>query len=192
MRNFYVTIFSFFLFVSFSIAECVIMEIESEKHIEILDSPILGTALLALDSNGNVRWQTFKPYESIMISNGRGIFQFEVIEGKWRELESKSSSATKKVVEQIRRIVSGDYGEEFESKKTDDVLTLTPKNAMARNFLSKIEVKLRKNSRVPLSVEFVEPSNDKSVLKIVKFIEQKLAPTSIFDETKAKVFKITK
>ncbi len=192
MKKFFTIIFSLMAFVSFAFSECVILEIESEKHIEILDSPILGTAILALDSDGNVRWQTFKPYESIMISNVRGVFQFEVLDGKWRALESKSSEATKKVVEEIRRIVSGEYGENYDSKKNGDVLTLTPKNSMARNFLSKIEVKLRKDSRIPMSVEFVEPSGDRSVLKIVKFSELDIPPASIFDESKAESFKISK
>ncbi len=192
MKKFLTTTLSFFLFATLLFSESIVMEIETEKHIEILDAPILGSALLAIDSDENVRWQTFKPYGSIMISNKNGIFQFEYVNNNWRTLSSKSNGVVKRVISEIRRIVIGDYGEDYEVSKENGIMVLTPKNSSAKNFISQIIVKPRVNSRVPVSVEFIEPSGDKSILRIVRFSENKFSPTSIFDESNCWNFKISK
>lgn len=172
-----------FAVVVHSFGATVIMKLETAKYIEIMESAIKGEAYVVADDNGDVRWQTVSPYESAMISNSKGVFQFEKQNGKWRKLDSKFNGTIKRVVDEIRRIVVGDFGDSYEIKKTSDTLVLIPKNSSTKNFISKINITLRNGSRVPKTIEFIEVSGDRMVMEIVKFSEDAKLD-SIFDETK--------
>lgn len=186
MRKFLISLI-FFLGLMNLYGVSVSMELETFKHIAILESAIKGKAYVFSDDNGNVRWQTALPFESVMISNERGVFQFEKQNGKWRKLNAKFGTTVKRIVDEIRRIVVGDFGESYDMKKTEDLLVLTPKNSATKNFISKIKVSLRKDSRIPKIIEFIEVSGDRTVMNVVNFSENTKLPLA-FDETKIEEF----
>lgn len=186
MRKFLISLI-FFLGLMNLYGVSVSMELETFKHIAILESVIKGKAYVFSDDNGNVRWQTALPFESVMISNERGVFQFEKQNGKWRKLNAKFGTTVKRIVDEIRRIVVGDFGESYDMKKTEDLLVLTPKNSATKNFISKIKVSLRKDSRIPKIIEFIEVSGDRTVMNVVNFSENTKLPLA-FDETKIEEF----
>ena len=47
------------------------------KSIELLSETIEGDVLVCADINGRIRWQTFSPYESILIFDGKELSQYE-------------------------------------------------------------------------------------------------------------------
>ena len=70
---------------------------------------------------------------------------------------------------------------------TENLLVLIPKNSVTKNFISEIKVLLRKDSRIPQIIEFIEVSGDRTVMNIVNFSENTKLPMA-FDETKIEEF----
>ena len=186
MRKLFTALILFFAVLKL-LASQVHLELDTFKHIAIMDSAIKGKAYVFSDEKGNVRWQTALPFESVMISNERGVFQFEKQNGKWRKLDAKFGSTVKRVVDEIRRIVVGNFGDAYDIEKSVDSLVLIPKNSATKTFISKIVVLLRKDSQVPQSIEFIEVSGDKTIMNVVNFSENTTYPF-VFDETKIEEF----
>jgi len=171
--------------------DCVYIAMDTEKSVEILDFPVRGKAVLLADDAGNIRWQTLTPYGSLTISNARGVFQFELSGGEWKSLSSGFGAAVKRVAQEVRKITTGDFGSSYEVRKSGTHIELVPKDAAAGKFVSIIKVKPREGSKIPLEVEFVEVSGDRTVLKISDFSENASA-AGAFDEKNPAAFKLPK
>ena len=79
------------------------------KSIELLSETIEGDVLVCADINGRIRWQTFSPYESILIFDGKELSQYEKLSGGWKKLSAHSRESVKKIISEISKLVVGDY-----------------------------------------------------------------------------------
>ncbi len=184
MKKFYLSLYFVFVFAANSFGLTVAMKFETSKYIAIMESAIKGEVCFFSDENGNVRWQTISPYESVMLLNSKGVFQFEKQKGKWRKLDSKFGGTVKRIVDEIRKIIVGDFGDSYEVKKIADSVELIPKNSSAKNFISKIKITLKQSTQIPTIIEFVEVSGDRTVMKVVEISQDAKLDASIFDDTK--------
>lgn len=184
MKKFCISVFFIFVFIANSVGQSVAMKFETSKYIEIMESAIKGEAHFFSDEKGNVRWQTISPYESVMLLNSKGVFQFEKQNGNWRKLDSKFGKSVKRIVDEIRKIIVGDFGDSYEVKKIADSVELIPKNSSAKNFISKIKITLKQGTQIPTIIEFVEVSGDRTVMKVAKISQDAKLDESVFDETK--------
>jgi outer membrane lipoprotein-sorting protein len=119
-----------------------------------------------------------------MLLNSKGVFQFEKQNGNWRKLDSKFGKSVKRIVDEIRKIIVGDFGDSYEVKKIADSVELIPKNSSAKNFISKIKITLKQGTQIPTIIEFVEVSGDRTVMKVAKISQDPKLDESVFDETK--------
>ncbi|MBR7105467.1 MAG: hypothetical protein IKC88_00625, partial [Opitutales bacterium] len=87
-------------------------------------------------------------------------------------------------VDEIRKIIVGDFGDSYEVKKIADSVELIPKNSSAKNFISKIKITLKQGTQIPTIIEFVEVSGDRTVMKVVEISQDAKLDASIFDDTK--------
>ena len=74
------------------------------KSIELLSETIEGDVLVCADINGRIRWQTFSPYESILIFDGKELSQYEKLSGGWKKLSAHSRESVKKIISEISKL----------------------------------------------------------------------------------------
>ena len=165
-------------------ADSFLIEMEKIKSVSILTEPVRGKCALAADSEGRARWQIFSPYESITISNERGLFQFEKNAGEWKTIKNPFADKIKKVIGDIKNIVSGKFSNEYEVERSGNSATLLPKDPAARKFISKITVKFAGGSDIPESIEIEEAGGDKTVLKTLRAQKDPAGLSDAFDEKK--------
>lgn len=163
-------------------SDCILLEIKQEKYVSILVEPVEGKCFIVADKSGNVRWQTESPYESLLISNGRGVFQFEKTTDGWRRLESSFGDRIKRVVDEVRRLAFGDFGDDYTAETSGNIVKLTPKSSALSKIIKEITVTSDEKSRTPKTIEFVEACGDRTLLRILKSKENPANWNSAFDE----------
>lgn len=160
----------------------VSMKVLQTKTMSLLDEPVRGEALIVADSKGRVRWQVLSPYESILIFDGKNVFQFEKTGEKWKSLNIPFSEKTGELVGQIRKLVLGDFsGALFDMKEVGGKILLTPKSSDLAKFILKIEVTPKENFKHPLLIEIFDADGDKNSIEIVKFSENPKNLEDAFD-----------
>ena len=151
------------------------------KSIELLSETIEGDVLVCADINGRIRWQTFSPYESILIFDGKELSQYEKLSGGWKKLSAHSRESVKKIISEISKLVVGDYSS-YEVYKSGGKIFLTPKDGFAKKVLKSILLVPSGDGKTVKSIEFTDSNGDKTVLTVLKIVENPKNFDSAFTE----------
>ena len=152
-------------------AKSLYAEFTQERTLSLLEEKSVSEGFLASDENGFVRWQIDEPFRSAMICDGKNTTHFEYADGKWRKLNSASGFPIEKIVEEIRKLVSGDYsGKAYTPSEKDGVLILIPANETARKFVSQIIVTPSADFTHPQKIEVKNPNGDISIITMKKVV----------------------
>lgn len=120
----------------------------------------------SLKVNGSdLCWNIQEPLNSATYVIGGRVFQYE--DG----VLVQSNRMSARILSEIKSIISGDFtknGMYFE-EKTDSKIVLTPKNELARNFISKIEITVAKEANFPQKIEIFSPNGDSNKIEFTKF-----------------------
>jgi outer membrane lipoprotein carrier protein len=132
-----------------SAAPTVLTRFVQERHLSLFTDPLRTEGWLAFQKPGRVRWEITRPYQSILISDGSGVAQFEWMDEHWKKLDTGLAQAMQQVIEQIGGVIQGsyaagkgDYAVSLAASTNGPVLTLTPRNDMMRKMIKSIEVHL--------------------------------------------------
>ena len=165
-------------------------EFTQERTLSLLEEKSISEGFLASNEDGFVRWQIEEPFKSAMISDGKGTMHFEYANGQWRRLNSAAGFPIEKIVEEIRKLVTGDYsGKAYIPNEKDGLLILVPANEMARKFVSQITVTPSKDFTHPQRIEVHNPNGDVSVITMKKVVANPKNISEAFQTSPLKEYK---
>jgi outer membrane lipoprotein-sorting protein len=142
-------------------------EFDQERKLDLFDEPLRSEGVLVFEQPNRVRWETVKPYQSILVSDGVSVAQFERADGPWKKLQTGFPQALKNVLDQVSAIHRGrvdDMERDYDvtaTRHTDRVtMVLVPKSADLRKMMSAIELKLRPDLSAADEILLKEPNGD--------------------------------
>ena len=148
-------------------ADTVFSRFVQERHLSLFNEPLRSEGYLCFQKPGRVRWQTTQPYQSILVSDGSGVAQFEWVDAKWKKLDIGLANAVQNVVSQIAGVMEGRYASnkrEYEvslsSSTNGPVITLVPKHEGMRKMMSPIEVYIAPDLKATRRVVLRETGGD--------------------------------
>lgn len=183
-KIFFIFVFIFFSLLSFAgelmenlakkskSINSVYLEFTQTKLISMLDEKIESNGIIVFSEKGEVRWENKEPFKSIMISDSKTVKNFEFIGGKWKALKQNGLFNPQKFIEQVRRMIMGDFSEsQFIAEEKGAQILLTPKNPDLKEHLSFITISVDKEKSQAKSVEIKFANGDISIVKFTKIIE---------------------
>jgi outer membrane lipoprotein carrier protein len=160
--------------------ESVFARFSQERHLSLFEEPLRSEGYLCFQKPGRLRWEITQPYQSILVSDGKGVAQFERAEGQWKKLDLGLADAMQSVVGQIGAIMEGryagqqrDYSVSATNTADGPVVTLMPKQPAMLKMMKAIEIYLAPDFRVTRRVVLREQDGD---FTDIRFSEQMAAP----------------
>jgi outer membrane lipoprotein-sorting protein len=174
---------------SASVAEVsvVFSTFEQQRHMALLADPIESSGTIIFETPNRLRWDTVKPYRSVLIANGKDVAQFEEMDGVWKKLNIGYAAAMGKVMDSVALIWRGNLAGQqdqyrFSLKPGEEpVLTLTPSDSGMRKVISAIELHFQKNLASVSRVVLKEPGGDRTVIRLVSQKINPALPKGVFD-----------
>lgn len=165
----------------------VFSEFEQERHLDFLADPLVSRGVIIFRKPRNVRWDTTEPYQSILIANGENVEQFEWMNEKWQRLKIGYAAAMGKVMDSVALTWSENLADQkkdfvFALRTGDEtVLTMTPRKADVREFVSAIELHFEKDLATAHSIVLKESSGDVTTIRLRKQHINATLPETCFD-----------
>lgn len=142
-------------------------EFEQERKLDLFEEPLRSEGVMVFSQPNRIRWETCKPYRSILVSDGASVAQFEWQEDRWKKLQTGFPGAFKKILDKVAAVCQGRVEElerEYEpsASKTKDgvVMTLVPREEEQRKAISAIELKLHPDLSGAREILLKEPNGD--------------------------------
>lgn len=171
--------------------ESVFTRFVQERHLSLFQEPLRSEGCLCFQKPGRIRWEITQPYKSILVSDGKGVAQFEWIGGQWKKLELGLEAAVQNVVAQIGAIMEGRYGGNqsdysVTATNTPDgpVITLAPRHPAMRKMMEAIEIHLAPDFRGTRRVVLRETNGDFTDIRFSDQIAESPLPAGTFDRSK--------
>ena len=159
-----------------------------ERHLSLFTEPLRSEGSLCFEKPGRVRWEITSPYQSILVSDGSGVAQFEWLDQKWKKLDAGLAGAMQAVITQIAGVMEGRYASEsrdytvtLAANPEGPVITLVPRNETMRKMMQAIEVHLAADLKGTRRIVLRETGGD---FTDIRFIEQIIGlelPARTFD-----------
>ena len=169
-------------------ADTVFTAFVQERHLSLFNEPLRSEGYLCFQKPGRIRWQITKPYQSILISDGSGVAQFEWVDEKWKKLDIGLAAAMQNVVSQIAAVMEGQYAgsqNEYEIQLRDEatgpVVALTPRNPSMRKMILAIEVHLSLDCQSTRQVVLRENNGDFTEIHFHEQIVGIVPPAGTFE-----------
>ena len=171
--------------------ETVFTRFVQERHLSLFQDPLRSEGYLCFKRPGCVRWEITQPYQSILISDGRGVAQFERIKGQWKKLELGLAEAMQHVVSQIGAIMAGryagkqgDYSVSATQGVEGPVVTLTPQQPVLRKMMLAIEIHLAPDCRGTRRILLREVGGDFTDIRFSEQVAGPKLPPETFDRSR--------
>jgi outer membrane lipoprotein-sorting protein len=159
-----------------------------ERHLALFNEPLRSEGYLCFQKPGCIRWETTKPYESILVADGSGVAQFEHADGHWKKLELGLGSALQNIISQIAGVMAGSYASgqgDYSVTVTNDAsgpaITLVPRNETIRRMMAAIEVHLTADLLATRQVVLRETDGDFTVITFSGQAANIALPPKTFD-----------
>lgn len=144
-------------------------EFTQEKHLEILNTPLISKGMLYFQVPASLRWEYTGPVRNVLIMTDENIRQFVQAGGEMVEQKHQGLEAMRIVLRDICSWIQGDF--KANPDLTADVrpgrtIVLTPieGKAMAR-VIQRIELKLTDTPGILASVKIVEGPDSYTVIR---------------------------
>jgi outer membrane lipoprotein-sorting protein len=161
-----------------------------ERHLSLFEEPLRSEGYLCFQKPGRIRWEITQPYQSILVSDGKGVAQFEQVGDQWKKLELGLADAVQNVVSQIGAIMEGryaarqrEYTVSAASTAAGPVVTLTPQQPAMRRMMQAIEVHLAPDFRTR-QVVLREVGGDYTEIRFSDQAANPTLPAATFDRIK--------
>ena len=165
--------------------ETVQAEFVQEKHLEILNKPLISTGSLYFKAPGSLRWEYASPFESVLLMHKGNVARFVKGEDGFARDEGTRLQAMQIVMDEISMWLGGNFRDnpDFEaSLKPGPVIVLTPKNEGFAAIIQRIELAL---SQIPGLIETVTIYESKTSFTRLAFTNERLnqpIPDSVFEK----------
>jgi outer membrane lipoprotein-sorting protein len=161
-----------------------------ERHLSLFRQPLRSEGVLCCEKPGHIRWEITRPYQSILVSDGLGVAQFEWMEDRWKRLDLGLGEAMQRVVSQIAGVIEGRYAgdaKEFDAslavREGEPVITLVPRNERMRKMMQAIEVHLAPDLHGTRRVVLRESNADFTEIRFEDQAANVRFPPRTFDRT---------
>lgn len=168
--------------------ESVFTRFVQERHLSLFQEPLRSEGCLCFQKPGRIRWEVTQPYQSILVSDGRTVAQFERVGDQWKKLDLGAEAAVQNVVSQIGGIMGGgyassqrDYSVTATNAADGPVLTLAPRNPAMRKMMQAIEIHLAPDFRATRRVVLHEANGDFTDIHFSEQVAEPALPTGTFD-----------
>lgn len=168
----------------------VYLEFTQERQLKLFAAPLQSEGVMLIDRPGLIRWETSRPYQSIMLGNQKSVAQFEFTDGKWNKLKLGFSQALKQVMDQMTLMHQG----QLEALTKDytisvatgavTVVTMIPKDETIRSLLAALEIHFPSDLATIQAVVMREPGDDFTRITFNREIRNPQYPAGTFDQTK--------
>ncbi len=171
--------------------ESVFTRFAQERHLSLFQEPLRTEGYLCFQKPGRIRWEVTQPYQSILVSDGKGVAQFERADGQWKKLDLGLADAMQSVVAQIGAIMEGRYASQqrdysISATNTADgpALTLIPLQPAMLKMMQAIEIYLTPDFRVTRRVVLREQDGDFTDIRFSEQMAEPPLPPGTFDRDK--------
>jgi outer membrane lipoprotein-sorting protein len=136
------------------------------RHLSILLEPLVSKGRCLFATPDRLRWEIYKPYNSILIYNQNRISKFDIQDGKLRKLNIGTEELMREILKQIIFWMQGNFEE---AKKIYRIqvynsgnirLVLIPKSEELQKNIRSIELQFTENLTIIRSVKIVESETD--------------------------------
>ncbi len=170
--------------------QTIAAEFEQEKVLALFDESAFTPRLIIFRRPDKLRWETQRPFRSLLIVNADDVAKFEYTSGDRRPLKlGRARDVLLIVMKQIRGWFRGNFGQDAEdydiavAESPRPMIVLKPKDAAMRKNLRAIEVELKADLRSVERVTIREPGDDKTVMTFRELRRDAALPPSYFDPT---------
>jgi len=161
-----------------------------ERHLSLFQEPLRSEGYLCFQKPGCIRWETTQPYQAILVSDGKGVAQFERINERWKKLDLGLADAVQNVVTQIGAVMEGryagrqhDYSVSAVNSADGPMVTLTPRQPAMRKMIQAIEIHLAPDLRSTRRVVLREVDGDFTDIRFSEQVAEPPLPAGTFDRT---------
>jgi outer membrane lipoprotein-sorting protein len=169
-------------------ARTVFTKFTQQRHLSLFNEPLRSEGYLCFQRPDRIRWETTAPYESVLVSDGSGVAQFEWTDGKWKKLDLGLGDALQNVVSQIAGVMDGRYARDhgaYSASVTNHadsiVVTLVPRNKTMRKMMAAIEVHLAPDLKATRRVVLRETDGDYTDIEFSEQVVNFEPPPKTFD-----------
>jgi len=159
-----------------------------ERHLSLFQEPLRSEGCLCFRKPGCLRWEITQPIPSILISDGKGVAQFERVNDQWKKLELGLADVMQTVVAQIGAVMEGRYAasqHEYTVSATNTadgpVVILQPQQAAMRKMMQAIEIHLAPDFRGTRQVVLREVDGDFTDIRFSEQVADPPLPAKTFD-----------
>lgn len=166
-----------------------------EKNFSFMDKPLISQGFILFESPGRIRFDITEPFQTAMLSDGKKIERYELVDGRWRSIQSNAGKSIKLVMEQIGQWMQGKFSNQkrlFDlSISADDpngyvALDLEPRHKQFRQFIEKIRIHVSKPPEYHITrIDIYEPAGDRFALEFLQEILNKELPENCFGNPQA-------
>ncbi len=154
--------------------ETVQAEFVQEKHLEILNKPLISTGYLYFKAPESLRWEYASPFESVLLMHKGNVARYVKGEDGFVRDEGTRLQAMQIVMDEISMWLSGNFRDnpDFEaSLEPGPVIVLKPKNEGFAAIIQRIELAL---SQTPGLIETVAIYESETSFTRLKFANERL------------------
>lgn len=168
--------------------ETVFTRFVQERHLSLFQEPLRTEGVLCFQKPSRVRWQITAPYESILVSDGQRVAQFERVNDRWKRLDLGLANAMRVVVDQIGAILEGryagssrDYAMSVTNRPEGTRVLLEPQNESMRKMMRAIEIDLEPEGRGTRRIVLREVDGDVTDIRFEGQVAGAVLPPGTFD-----------
>ena len=166
-----------------------------EKHFSFMDKPLISQGYILFESPNRIRFDIIEPFQTAMLSDGKNISRFELVDGQWLSIQSNAGKSIKLVMEQIGQWMQGKFSNQkrlFDmSVSADDpngyvMLDLEPRPKQFRQYIEKIRIHVSRPPEYNITrIDIYEPEGDQFALAFLQEIFNEKLPENCFRNPQA-------
>ncbi|HNQ72916.1 MAG TPA: outer membrane lipoprotein carrier protein LolA [Verrucomicrobiota bacterium] len=167
----------------------VYLEFHQQRQLQLFAAPLDSEGAMLIDRPGRIRWETTRPYQSILLGNQQSVAQFECTGGQWNKLKLGFPQALKQVMEQMTLMHQGQFAVLTNhytltvATGAVTVVTLVPQEAALRSYLAALEIHFAPDLAGIQTVVMREPGGDFTRINFTREIRNPQFPARTFDQT---------
>jgi outer membrane lipoprotein-sorting protein len=173
-----------------SSVDAIFTRFSQERHLSLFQEPLRSEGYFCFRKPGRIRWETTQPYQSILVSDGKAVAQFERVNGQWKRLDLGLADAMQKVVAQIAAVMEGRYTgkqKDYAVSATNDtegvLVTLTPQHPAMRKMMRAIEIHLARDFSGTRRIVLREVDGDFTDIRFSEQVVGAALPPGTFDRS---------
>ena len=156
-----------------------------EKQLRVFKKPVTSSGVLLFQRPDKMRWETIKPFRSLLVVNGKDVAKFEWVDGKRRALKlGRGADALLVAMNRLRAWFTGKFDEtafNIEVKEKPEVkLVLRPKDKAIKARIDRLEFFPAKDLKSMRRVVIVETGGDVTTLRFNNHKANQPAPKNAF------------